>query len=231
MLSLLLTLIVGAAAACSPAADVVDRSNGVETSSNTASSPDGVGETAMEVGPTSGAPWRPTTANEALDAYWESLELPGEPPDVEVVRAVSIDEFNDIYHECMAEQGFPSTVDQFGQVGIESDLAQEDDLNRAGYVCQAQYPLDEKYYAPYTDEQLQVIYDWRVRETIPCLEQQGATVPPAPSFDVFAAEYASTGYVLWSPSTADGSIFPAGADPDTARAACPDIPPDSLLYP
>lgn len=48
--------------------------------------------------------------------------------------------------------------------------------------------------------------------------------------EVFAAEYESTGYVLWSPISDPGLTFPEDADMDAVLAACPESPPDDVLY-
>ena len=175
-------------------------------------------------------PPRPTTAAEALQHSWDGLGLPGRPPDVDVVRVISPDEWEEVYYPCMEAQGFPSHTDQFGQVGIEFEREQHDDLKLAGYVCEARYPLDDKYYEPFDSQQLRLIYDWRVGTTTPCLESFGGVVPPAPSFEVFAAEYESTGYVLWSPISDPGLTLPEDADMDAVLAACPESPPEDVLY-
>lgn len=182
---------------------------------------------AVPDGPT---PPRPTTAAEALQHNWDGLGLPGEPPDVDVVRIISPDEWGEVYYPCMEEQGFPSHTDQFGQVGIGFEREQHDDVKLAGYVCDAKYPLDDKYFRPFDSEQLQLIYDWRVGTTIACLESFGGVVPPAPSFEVFAAEYESTGYVLWSPISDPGLTFPEDTDMDAVLATCPESPPDDIIY-
>lgn len=130
---------------------------------------------------------------------------------------------------CMADQGFPSTVDEWGQEGIPFELGHEDDLARADYVCAAMYPVEEKYLRPFSLHQLRLLYDWRVEQTVPCLRADGVEVPEPPSFETFVGEYAATGYRHWSPrSTVE---LPPEIETGPGFADwCPDTPPQDVLY-
>ncbi|WP_010148707.1 hypothetical protein [Serinicoccus profundi] len=183
------------------------------------------------------APERPRTEAEAQDAAWQELGLPESMrPEVETVRAVGPEEINDIYHSCMEEQGFPSSVDVHGQRGIEFDPSQEDALKVAGYVCSTQYPLEHKYLEPYNLEQLRLLYDWRVEETISCLRELGVETAAPPSYEVFVDDYARTGYQVWSPLSEEAvfeqlEALVAAEQDNELFDACPDTPPDEVLYP
>lgn len=175
---------------------------------------------ALEAAP----PGPPRSNAEMLEQLWEQLRLEGEPPVVEPVRTITVEEWQVVYHDCMAELGFPSTVDQHGQQGISFDRAHEDDMGRASYTCTARYPLDEARMQPFDLAQLRLLYDWRVEETIPCIAAAGITPPEPPSFESFVARYAATGYEHWSP------IGEIDMPPDAPEGWCPDTPPDEILY-
>lgn len=171
-------------------------------------------------------PQGPPRSNAEMQAqFWESTGIEGAPPEAEFVRTVGKEEADDVFYACMGEMGFPSSIDQFGQRGINLKIEQQDDYHRAHYVCMVRYPWDEKYRKAFSIDQLRTLYDWRVGTTIPCLRADGLTVPEPPSFETFVAEYAATGYRHWSP-VMDVEI-PAGKGEDW----CPDTPPDDVLYP
>ncbi|RIK14697.1 MAG: hypothetical protein DCC50_10430 [Acidobacteria bacterium] len=140
-----------------------------------------------------------------------------------------LEEYDEVRLACMAEQGFPSTVDQWEQEGIPFEVGHEDDLARANYVCTAMYPVDEKYLRPFSLHQLRLLYDWRVEQTVPCMRADGVEVPEPPSFETFVGEYAATGYRHWSPRSAVELPSEIEADPGFADW-CPDTPPDDVLY-
>lgn len=171
----------------------------------------------------------PRSADEALRGYWQSLRLDGDPPEVAVVRTVRPDEVDAAVQECLAEQGFASTDDGQGQVGIEFGADQHDALKLADYVCHARYPIDDLYLQPFSVEQLRTIYDWMVDETLPCMVADGVTPPQPPSFETFVARYAKMGYELWSPHQ-EVEPPPALRDRSGVLSWCPDRPPDEVLY-
>lgn len=171
----------------------------------------------------------PRSAEEMLRGYWQSLRLDGDPPKVEVVRTVRPDEVDTALQACMAEQGFPSTEDGQGQVGIQFGADQQDALNVAGYVCHARYPVDDLYLQPFSVSQLRQIYDWIVDETLPCLAADGVSPPQPPSFEIYVARYAQTGHELWSPHQ-EAEPPPHVRDRTGVMSWCPDQPPDDVLY-
>lgn len=165
----------------------------------------------------------PRAFEDTLDDYWESTRLPGEKPEVEPIRVVSMSEANDAYFDCMEAQGFPSQLDDYGQRGIQFSAEQHDAMKHAGYVCYASYPLDGKYYEPYSVEQLQAVYEWNITVTSDCLREQGVEPSEPPTFESFVAEYAQTGREYWTAST--------DTDLSAVEEPCPETPPDDVLYP
>lgn len=167
-------------------------------------------------------PSRPQTFQDTLDPYWRSLNLEGEPPEVVPVRTVTLDEADDALVECMAEQGFPSVVDQHGQRGIEFSRDQAEAVKLSQYVCYARYPLEDKYYEPYSVDQLRAIYDWNRTEVTECLREQGVEASSPPSFEAFAERYALTGREHWTATE--------GIDLMSLEELCSETPPDGVLY-
>lgn len=170
-------------------------------------------------------PSRPHNFQDTLDPFWRSLNLEGEPPEVLPVRTVTVDEANEAYVECMAEQGFPSHVDQHGQEGIEFSMDQFEAMKLAQYVCYARYPLQDRYYEPYSVDQLRAIYDWNRTEVTQCLRDRGLEASTPPSFEAFAERYALTGREYWTATE--------GVDPTSLMSMgelCAETPPDDLLY-
>lgn len=152
--------------------------------------------------------------------YWQTLGTAGDPPAVNTVRTVSMDEVDQVTRECMESKGFPSTVDRYGQVAIPFQAEQEEAMNLASYECFAMYPLDEKYFEPFTLEQLRMLYDWNIKEVSACLHEEGLTPSPAPTFESFVERYARTGVEYWT----------AYEGVDVGLVKCEWEPPDEELY-
>lgn len=167
-------------------------------------------------------PSRPQNFQDTLDPYWQSLNLGGDPPEVTPVRTVTLQEANDAHFECMAEQGFPSVTDQHGQQAIEFSKDQAESMKLSQYVCYARHPLEDKYYEPYSVDQLRIIYDWNKTEVTECLRNQGVEASSPPSFEAFAERYALTGREHWTATE--------GVDLMSLEELCPETPPDDLLY-
>lgn len=167
-------------------------------------------------------PSRPQNFQDTLDPYWRSLNLDGDPPVVTPVRTVTLEEANDTHFECMAEQGFPSVTDQHGQQAIEFSEDQAESMKLSQYICYARYPLEDKYYEPYSVAQLRTIYDWNKTKVTECLRNQGVEASTPPSFEAFAERYALTGREHWTATE--------GVNLMSLKELCPETPPDDLLY-
>jgi hypothetical protein len=165
-----------------------------------------------------------------LDAYWDyvSGRVNGaDRPDVELVRLVDPYEWPQVQAECMHGEGFPDVAilpDGGLQPGL-SDEAQESAYLLSRYVCTAKYPIDPKYAAPLTAEQIGAVYDYYLDDLVPCLEDNGYSVPEPPSREVFEENFAGE---RWSPYA---EVF--GADPSIpideyyrVSAECPQWPTD-----
>lgn len=154
------------------------------------------------------------------------------PPDVEVVREVSPSEELPILVDCLTEAGFPPETP--ADVSIpewQIPEAQVDAFNLAEYTCKAQYPLAAQYTEPLEGEQLGVVYDFWLTETIPCLADLGYEVEEPPSRDVFiAGEPWDPRESTYEQVMADISAGRWVDEEQVYSVECTTTPPDDLLY-
>ncbi len=156
-----------------------------------------------------------------------------DPPDVALVRFVSAQEWAAVQIDCLADAGFEVSLLADGQ-GIDTSSLPDAQTVKGGpfqlaqYTCEAMYTIDAAAAAGLDDDQLAVLYDWYVSESVPCLEHQGLAVAAAPSKPTFIQTYfTSEG---WYPYA---SVDVMGMDDDqwnALNASCPQSPPDELLY-
>lgn len=142
-----------------------------------------------------------------------------DPPSLEIVRVLDLEEWGTTQVECLREAGFEVGVTEDGE-GIDfravgdPDLAQS--LNLARFTCEAQYPLSMEDDQPLDDARLGELYDYRAGELLACLRDAGYDAGAAPS---------RTGFI-----ESDGAWSPYdGISVETGRvagllAACPQVP-------
>ena len=147
-----------------------------------------------------------------------------EPEPVEVVRWVMPEEIDEALESCVNEKGFSA---EGGLFGADSPPEQASALNQAMYECLAAYPPIAKYNAPYTEEQIGIIYDWTVEVEIPCLEAQGYEIAGTPSRLTFISDY--QGGEQFFPF----SQLPPLSNEEFAKLeeVCPQMPPTETLFP
>lgn len=160
-----------------------------------------------------------------LDEAWASTHsfFPNlERPTVPLVRLVSQQEWAQVLVDCMAETGFSGMAVEDGsfQTGIvPADMAEQ--YNAQLYVCKAQYPLDPKYSAPLSAEQVAYVYAYFRDVLGPCLVEEGYSPAELPSLQSFTEAWSSGG---WSPYST--------VQPPTEQAwlslqkDCPPLPAD-----
>lgn len=171
----------------------------------------------------------PVTREEQLATFWEEAKLnsglEGDAPPVDLIREVAREEYMTVQIECLTQAGFPPTeVDRAAGVTWETPAEQVDAFALADYTCKAQYPEDPKYIQPYDEDQINIVYDWLIDETIPCYEDQGYIVNDIPSREAFTDQWFTTmGH--WIPE--DGVEGPVPSDIDTT---CPRVPLAAELY-
>lgn len=158
---------------------------------------------------------------EELRDYAKLLGL-NPAPVVTPERSVSIDEQPTVFASCMRDAGY--TVGEDGTYSVPK--SQTSALHVALYTCTARYPLEDRYYQPYTVEQKRIIYDYFAQELVPCLREAGYTPENPPTFETFLAtagtadEYNPYVYV---PSLADQEMR-------ELQKRCPAMPPNSRLW-
>lgn len=116
-----------------------------------------------------------------MAAVAEYYQLPADIlPEVDLIRSVSPEEQLGVFGDCMDQAGFPSRPDGQALVfNVPEDQRQSHGL--AKYVCTGQYPVDQRYTTPLTDEQWQAVYDFQVATTLPCIRNLGYDVSDPPT--------------------------------------------------
>lgn len=127
------------------------------------------------------------------DEYARDLGT-SDPPSVDVVREVQPEEYSTVLEECLTGAGFPPSTPA-GSRMPEWDILEEQSaaFSLAEYVCWAQYPVAAESQSSLTDEQMGLVYDFWLSETIPCLAELGYEVAEPPSRAAFV------GGQLWDP--------------------------------
>lgn len=133
-----------------------------------------------------------------LDAEWALVGLSeAQRPHPARVRFVSTTEFTDVMSKCV----LGSTG------GYRRVLSQQTADDLAYYYCQAQYPIDPNEYLVLSVAQINYLYDYYIRWTIPCLESNGYLVRNVPSRMGFIR---FSGY--WNPVYHEGSTVDISSD-------------------
>lgn len=117
-----------------------------------------------------------------------------DPPAVDVVRVVALDESVGARQLCMEELGFPVEGPTAGILEWEVSEGQQEAFSLALYTCTARYPIAAEDMAPLDETQMGALYDHWQDETIPCLEALGYAVEQPPSRESFVE-----GGVVWDP--------------------------------
>jgi hypothetical protein len=127
-----------------------------------------------------------------LDVEWKDTGLDdAQRPDVSRVRFISNSEFTAVMSECTIE-----TTPGYRQV-----LSNAKTIARlVYYVCEARYPVDPGEYVVLSTAQIDYIYDYYRRWTIPCIRAHGydpGGIPDRKQFRLFNG--------LWNPVYHDGA--------------------------
>jgi len=153
------------------------------------------------------------------------------PPEVDVVREITPDESVTVIADCMRDAGWPAQIVD-GVAEYEFTLQQEEEFNRSHLTCHAQYPIDQRYTRPWTDEQVALAYEHVTSVWIPCLAQHGVELP-APSEAVFRQSPQSGWYDSQALFTQLQTLEESGEieSVEWLQEECPQWPPDSVLFP
>lgn len=145
------------------------------------------------------------------------------PPNIDLVRWISPEEWAPSMLGCLAGQGLP--VGYTADGGIDSSLVPSDEqpaLQLAMYSCTAQFTVDPRYSMPLNAEQRGILYDFLTTSYVPCLGGLGIEVAVPPSRQRFIAAGDDDG---WQPQLG----LPRGRVTE-ANAACPVRPRSEVLY-
>ncbi len=124
------------------------------------------------------------------DERWQFVQnkYPGaKRPEVDVVRHVDRTEWATVVAECLTEAGFVAWPEPNGLLATNPGGSGQDEAHAiANYVRFVQYPLEEKYTQPFSDEQLRALYLYQTTTLIKCLRDAGVEVAgTVPSNEVF----------------------------------------------
>ncbi|NLG20515.1 MAG: hypothetical protein GX555_03660 [Actinomycetales bacterium] len=163
----------------------------------------GASETASAALPADQAPQEATAGeHDASSSHQKTLDdfaaMAGiaDPPPVDRIRIVTLDEWASVRVDCLNEAGFPAYIDETGAVGM--DFASPDQTSAydlAVYVCMAQYPLDPRHSEELSADQLAIYYDWLLEHPVTCMRERGHPVADPPTLPTFIENYRATGEV------------------------------------
>jgi hypothetical protein len=154
-----------------------------------------------------------------------------DPPEVALIRFVARSESGQAQAECLGELGIAASATSDGSGFVLEGTPQEsqaDATNLAIYTCVARYTVDPRYNVELSSSQYAFLYRYFVNELTPCLRNEGYVVQDAPSLETFSDTYAETG---WSPYSQDLVASLDEAQLNKLFQSCPQLPPDSDLYP
>jgi hypothetical protein len=177
----------------------------------------------------------PASTLQARADYLKQLALDfqlDDPPEVDLIRFVSSEEWPDTQISCMNAAGFAVSLLADG-VGIDASSIPESQRHKGGpfhlamYECEAKYTLDPANSGPLSDAQLSLLYDWYVNESAPCLEAHGITVAAPPTRQTFIETYFTD--KGWLPYRSIDVMAMPMPEWNAINAACPQSPEDSVL--
>lgn len=137
------------------------------------------------------------TREEWLSWHWHRPEPP--PPLPPVIREITMEEATQVWGECMTEAGVPVTVYPDGTISWEIAPGQAESVDAVEWTCKAQYPWSAKFYQPWNDEQLRVLYEFQTGAASECAAALGYPPPPPPSLEKFVADYRNGIAPRWFP--------------------------------
>jgi hypothetical protein len=152
------------------------------------------------------------------------------PPEVDLVRFVSPNEWLPAQLECLTEEGFPvtSTPDGQGISGAAVRPEQADAYKLAMYICQAQYSQDPRYSAELNESQLEYLYWYYSGPLRTCLADQGHDIGTPPTFTVFLDSFSGN---AWTPYGILGEQGVPGDEVLRLMGICPQAPDVDDLWP
>ena len=109
--------------------------------------------------------------------------------DIQVVRKIKPEEWDQINHDCMESFGFPELPNGGGwDISLPE---QHQAYGLAMYSCLKMYPYDDIYTKPFGEAEFKRYYDYWGGVVLSCLKEHGYATHELPSFDVFKATAAT----------------------------------------
>ncbi|WP_286328890.1 hypothetical protein [Agromyces marinus] len=160
-----------------------------------------------------------------IDDAWSQTGLSAEQrPDVEIVRFVSIHEWESTMAACMDEGGWSTYEDDGTFTGFRMPEGQESAYQLDWFRCQASYPADPKYLRPFDETQRDRLYTYYDTALRACFEEHGQTMAELPSRGKFVEDYYRMTWDAYADVT--GTDTPQGArDFDRLQRECSMIAP------
>jgi hypothetical protein len=114
--------------------------------------------------------------------------------EIEVVRAITLDEADQVYGDCLNEAGIDATVTEDG-LRVEVAAGQDYSYRLESLICHARYPLQDKFNS-LSQDQIGRLYDYQTGPLTECLNDAGFSVPDPPTKQSFVEQYGSS--VPWT---------------------------------
>lgn len=182
--------------------------------------------------------WEPTvtitpktfTEEERWNARRERLKQvepeAGPIPEVDLIRwTQSYEDYSVAVSQCLNDAGFSVTPGPRGpDLGDGIPEEQLPAYEMASYRCDAQYTLDPRYSGDWSEDQIGLVHDYFEQYYIPCMKAHGQPVVEEgkPTRDVYVATFFTTQDRWWP--------YPGVKVPADVAKACPELPPDTVLY-
>ncbi len=170
----------------------------------------------------------PATREEYLASLAEMYGIE-DPPPVEIVQEIGLDDDGlRLVADCYAEHGWPATFEDGGIVVDVIPPEQQEAFALDQYVCNARYPVAEKYRSVSPEEHLRRWYAYLTTTYVPCVEALGYDISEPPSLETFLASQGSA----WIPNGQVGDQARArGEDFRAVDEQCPQQMPPELREP
>lgn len=144
------------------------------------------------------------------------------PPDVQPIRLISLQEYASTQVPCLQAAGFAVGYTADGE-GVSypqlSDPALQQSFNLAVYTCELQYPVQQRYVVPLSTDGLKALYAYRTGELVGCLESEGYNVSADPPSETVFVQSGG----MWSPYQ---GLAIDSSDTKQIYADCPQTPDD-----
>lgn len=152
---------------------------------------------------------------------WPEL---GEAPEVDLVAFGTPRGSNRQLAECFTEAGYPAVASPMGGVEFPGGVQASPQYGVVNYTCYAKFTPDPVMLRDWNDDQLGMLYDYRVEWLTPCLASFGLTLKAAPDRNSFVNDFFLDDSQARAWAFDDPTI--SAANRDEILLACPPLPLD-----